>query len=414
MLEAGSRPKVLSVVLAGGEGKRLLPLTADRAKPAVPFGGHYRLIDFALSNLVNGGYRKIVVLTQYKSHSLDVHLSRTWRMSAIMGNYVTSVPAQMRQGPRWFLGSADAMFQNLNIIDDEQPDYIFVFGADHIYRMDPRPFLDAHIESGAGITVAALRSPRAEAHQFGVIHKDANSNKIREFLEKPADPPGLEDSPDESLVSMGNYIFDTEVLKEALQHDSESSDTRHDIGGDIVPELVSRGEAYVYDFSTNEVPGDAPSTRGYWRDVGTLDSYFAANMDLVAPLPGFSLYNRDWPILTDHPSLPPVKMVRAGNRIPTMENVVIANGSILSGCEVRNSVLSTNVRVDEGAEVDQAVLLDEVQVGAGAVVRRAIVDKNVVIPPGEEIGVDPVADQARFHVSDDGLVVIPKNYRFQV
>ncbi len=388
-----------------------MPLTGDRAKPAVPFGGHYRLIDFALSNLVNGGYRRIVVLTQYKSHSLDVHLSRTWRLSSLMGNYVTSVPAQMRRGPRWFLGSADALFQNLNLIEDEQPDYIFVFGADHIYRMDPRPFLDAHIASGRGMSVAAIRAPRSEAHQFGVIHKDPNSEKIVDFLEKPAEPPGLEDSPEESLVSMGNYVFNTDVLLEALQDDA-ATDSRHDIGGDIIPMMVSRGEASVYDFTTNKVPGATPSVQGYWRDVGTLDSYFSANMDLVTPLPAFSLYNQHWPILTHNPSLPPVKMVRDGDRVPLVENSIIANGSILSGCSVRSSVLSTNVRIDRAVDIEQAVLLDDVHIGAGAVVRRAIIDKNVIVPPGEQIGIDLERDKQRFDVSDEGLVVLPKNYRF--
>ncbi len=407
----GSRPSVLSVVLAGGEGKRLMPLTADRAKPAVPFGGPYRLIDFALSNLANGGYRKIVVLTQYKSHSLDVHLSRTWRLSSMLGNYVTSVPAQMRRGPQWFSGSADALFQNLNVIYDEQPKYLFVFGADHIYRMDPRQMLDQHIQSDAGVTVAALRSPRSEAHQFGVIHAP-ESTKISSFLEKPVDPPGLPDSPDESFVSMGNYVFDVDVLLEALHNDANNEDSKHDLGGDLIPYLVNEGKADVYDYSTNVVPGDDERHRGYWRDVGTLDAYFDAHMDLVQPLPNFSLYNAEWPIFTLGRSLPPAKLVTDGHRPPVIENTAVSNGAILSGCTVKESVIAPNVRIERDADLDGAILFEDVHVGAGAIIKRAVVDKNVVIPPGARIGVDLEEDAARFTVSDGGVVAIPKGYRF--
>ncbi len=411
VLEMGSRPKVLSVVLAGGEGKRLLPLTEDRAKPAVPFGGPYRLIDFALSNLANGGYRRIVVLTQYKSHSLDVHLSRTWRLSTMLGNYVTSVPAQMRRGPQWFLGSADALFQNLNLVADEQPEYLFVFGADHIYRMDPRQMLDQHIASGAGVTVAALRSPRSEAHQFGVIHAPTGT-KIESFLEKPADPPGLADSPDESFVSMGNYVFDVEVLLEALHSDAKNKDSSHDLGGDLIPAMVKQGLADVYDYSSNVVPGDHDHQRGYWRDVGTIDAYFDAHMDLVQPLPNFSLYNDQWPIFTLGRSLPPAKFVTDGVTPPHIENSVVSNGAILSGCDVRDSVLSPNSRVDLNAKLTKAILFDDVSIGEGAEVNRAVIDKNVVVPPGVRIGIDRAEDEARFTVSDSGVVVVPKNYRF--
>ena len=411
MLELGSRPRVLSIVLAGGEGKRLLPLTVDRAKPAVPFGGHYRLIDFALSNLANGGYRQIVVLTQYKSHSLDVHLSKTWRMSTLLGNYVTSVPAQMRRGPRWFLGSADAVFQNLNLIDDEQPDYIFVFGADHIYRMDPRQMLDQHLESGAGVTVAGLRVPRTESSAFGVIQRDAHSTAIEDFLEKPTDPPGLADAPDEVLASMGNYVFDAKVLVEALHEDAEDDASNHDIGGDLIPRLVRGGQAHVYDFKSNVVPGDSEDVRGYWRDVGTLDAYYDANLDLVQPVPVFNLYNSQWPILTLGHSLPPAKLVTAEGREPNIDNSLVCNGAIVSGATVRNSVLSPGVRVERGAVVDGAVLLDDVCVGEGAVVRRAILDKNTRVPDRFVIGEDPAADAERFTISPGGVVAVGKNTR---
>lgn len=411
MLEVGSRPRVLSVVLAGGEGSRLKPLTEHRAKPAVPFGGPYRLIDFALSNLTNGGYRKIVVLTQYKSHSLDVHVSRTWRLSTLLGNYVTSVPAQMRRGPQWFMGSADALFQNLNLIDDEQPQYIFVFGADHIYRMDPRQMLDAHIESGAGVTVAALRSPRSEAHQFGVIEQGAGS-EIADFLEKPASPPGLKDSPDESFVSMGNYVFSTEVLIDALNADASDDRSGRDLGGDLIPRLVADGAAHVYDYTTNVVPGDGDEQRGYWRDVGTIDAYFEAHMDLVQPLPKFSLYNDSWPIFTLGRSLPPAKFVVADGLSPQLENSIISHGAILSGCSVSDSVVSPSVRILRNANLKGAIVFDDCVIGEGCTIRNTIIDKNVIVPPGTEIGVDPNADRERFAVSAGGVVVVPKNYRF--
>jgi glucose-1-phosphate adenylyltransferase len=411
VLDEGSRPNVLSVVLAGGEGKRLLPLTSDRAKPAVPFGGHYRLIDFPLSNLANGGFRRIVVLTQYKSHSLDVHLSKTWRLSTLLGNYVTSVPAQMRMGPRWFLGSADALYQNLNLIDDEQPEYLFVFGADHIYRMDPRQMLQQHLDTGAGVTVAALRAPIHEASSFGVIVKDPSSTAISDFLEKPQDPPSIPDSPGEVLASMGNYVFDVGVLVEALREDAADESSSHDIGGDLIPRLVRGGGAHVYEFANNRVPGDSERVRGYWRDVGTLDAYYDAHLDLVQPLPVFNLYNGQWPIYTLGRSLPPAKLVTDEGHEPNLANSLLSHGVIVSGATVRDSVLSPGVRVERGAVVDGAVLLDDVTIGRGAVVRRAIVDKNVRVPDGWRFGEDPGVDAERFTVSPGGVVAIAKNTR---
>jgi glucose-1-phosphate adenylyltransferase len=409
-VESTARPRVLSVVLAGGEGKRLMPLTIDRAKPAVPFGGHYRLIDFALSNLVNGGYRKIVVLTQYKSHSLDVHISRTWRLSTMLGNYVTTVPAQMRHGPRWFLGSADALFQNLNIVDDERPQHVFVFGADHIYRIDPRQMLDHHMASGAGVTVAAIRVPRVEAHQFGVITPDAGG-MIAEFLEKPLEPDGLPDAPDQVLASMGNYVFDTRVLLEALHADAADDASKHDIGGDLIPRLVREGRAGVYDFTLNVVPGETERDRHYWRDVGTLDAYYDAHMDLVAPHPIFNLYNAEWPIYTAASTNPPAKVVHDGaTGASEIANSILSNGVIVSGASVRDSVLSPEVRIGPGAIVEGAVLCDRVVIGAGAIVRRAIIDKNVMVPPNARIGVDADEDRGRFETSAAGVVAIPKNH----
>jgi glucose-1-phosphate adenylyltransferase len=401
---------VFSIVLAGGEGKRLAPLTLDRAKPAVPFGGNYRLIDFALSNLVNAGYRRIVVLTQYKSHSLDRHISTTWRLSPLLGNYVAPVPAQMRRGPRWFSGSADAIYQNLNLLYDERPDIVAVFGADHIYRMDPRQMVDQHIESGAAVTVAALRAPLAEADQFGVIETAADGQTITAFREKPTDAVGLPDAPDKVFASMGNYVFSADALIDIVTRDAEDESSKHDMGGSIVPALVESGAAHVYDFSQNEVPGASEVERGYWRDVGTLDAFYDAHMDLISVEPEFNLYNREWPILTWPDPLPPAKFVfddEDGRRGMALDSMVCA-GVVISGATVRRSVLSPGAHLHSYAVVEDSVLMQGVDVGRNAVVRRAIVDKNVRIAEGAEVGVDPVADRERFTISSGGIVVIPK------
>jgi glucose-1-phosphate adenylyltransferase len=403
-------PDVFGIVLAGGEGKRLAPLTADRAKPAVPFGGNYRLIDFALSNLVNAGYRQIVVLTQYKSHSLDRHISTTWRLSPLLGNYVAPVPAQMRRGPRWFSGSADAIYQNLNLLYDERPDIVAVFGADHIYRMDPRQMVDQHIESGAAVTVAALRAPLAEADQFGVIETAADGQTITAFREKPTDAVGLPDAPDKVFASMGNYVFSADALIDIVTRDAEDNASKHDMGGSIVPALVESGAAHVYDFSRNEVPGASEVERGYWRDVGTLDAFYDAHMDLISVEPEFNLYNREWPILTWPDPLPPAKFVfddEDGRRGMALDSMVCA-GVVISGATVRRSVLSPGAHLHSYAEVEDSVLMQGVDVGQHAVVRRAIVDKNVRIAPGAQIGVDAAADRERFTISAGGVVVIPK------
>ena len=398
-----SNPRVLGIVLAGGEGKRLWPLTADRAKPAVPFGGSYRLIDFVLSNLVNAGYLRIAVLTQYKSHSLDRHITTTWRMSTILGNYVTPVPAQQRLGPRWFTGSADAIFQSFNLIYDDQPDHIVVFGADHLYRMDPRQMVEQHIETKAAVTVAGIRVPRDEASSFGIIDADEH-RKIRAFLEKPEDPPGLPDSADESYASMGNYVFTTEALIESLRSDAGEDESVHDMGGSIIPMLTDEGTARVYDFADNDVPGATDRDRGYWRDVGTIDAYYDANMDLVAVHPIFNLYNRQWPIFSDTPQLPAAKFIEGG----LAQESIVASGSILAGSTVRHSVVFPGVTVLQGAYVEGAVLMPGTRIEAGAVVRRAILDKNVQVPAGAHIGVDPEMDRQRYHVSDGGVVVLGK------
>ncbi len=411
--ESGGYPRTLAMVLAGGAGQRLHPLTVDRAKPAVPFGGHYRLIDFALSNLVNGGFRRIVVLTQYKSHSLGLHISLTWRLSPLLGSFVTAVPAQMRQGPRWFLGSADAIFQNLNLIDDHQPEYILVFGADHIYRMDPRPMLEQHIASGASVTVAAIRVPRAQGSSFGILETGA-STRIESFREKPEDPAPLRDSPDESLASMGNYVFSTNALIDLLHVDAEDPTSHHDIGGDLIPRLVAAGDAHAYDFSRNAVPGEAPSPTRYWRDVGTLDAYYDAHMDLVSPLPAFNLYNEVWPVHTWFPTAPPAKIGLDEDAGPSSVNdSLLCAGVIVSGAHVQQSVLSPGVIIEPGARVDGCVLLDGVRIGRGAQVRNAIIDKSVVVPPGARVGFDPDLDARRgLTISPAGITVAPKKHHF--
>ncbi len=405
---------VFTIVLAGGEGKRLAPLTADRAKPAVPFGGHYRLIDFALSNLVNANYLQIVVLTQYKSHSLDRHVSTTWRLSPLLGNYVTPVPAQMRRGPRWFVGSADAIYQNFNLIYDERPEHIIVFGADHIYRMDPRQMLEQHQASGAGVTVAAIRAPLEQADQFGVIEAAADGRTISAFREKPKDAKPLADAPDQVYASMGNYVFTTEALVEAVTADAQDEESKHDNGGDLIPMLVARGEAQVYDFAENDVPGAAERDRSYWRDVGTLDAYYDAHMDLTSVEPIFNLYNRKWPIHTWPDPLPPAKFVfdddqRRGHAVDSM----ICAGVVISGAVARRSILSPGAHLHSYAEVEDSILMHDVDVGRRAVVRRAILDKNVTVAPGAQIGVDPESDRERFTVSAGGIVVIPKGTRVE-
>ena len=403
------RQRVLGLVLAGGVGRRLGPLTADRAKSAVPFGGLYRVVDFTLSNLVNGGLQHIYVLTQYKSHSLNRHITTTWRLSSLLDNYVTPVPAQQRRGPRWQAGSADALYESTNLIRADRPDIVVVMGADHVYRMDPRQMIEQHVAWGARATVAAIPVPRKEAADFGVVQAGPDGHLIDAFLEKPPDPRGRPGQPDEALVSMGNYVFDTDALMEALGKDAADDGSGHSVGGDIIPSLVRERAAHVYDFRQNKVPGAEPREAGYWREVGTIDSYFDAHMDLCAVHPVFNLYNRWWPILTHVPPDPPAKFAYDDGQAGQAIDSVVCNGVIVSGGLVSNSVLSPGVRVHSRSRVNRAVILHHSVVSRRAVVENAILDKNVVVAEGATVGVDKDHDRARgLVVSSRGVTVVGK------
>ena len=399
------------MVLAGGEGKRLMPLTTDRAKPAVPFAGSYRLVDFALSNLINSGLRRIVVLTQYKSHSMDRHISQTWRMSPLLGGYVTSVPAQQRLGKRWYTGSADAILQSMNALSDERPDYVVVVGADHVYRMDFDQMLQSHIESGLEATVAAIRQPLSLATQFGVIEVDKDQpTKISEFREKPSDPKPVPGDDTQALVSMGNYIFTAQSLIDAIERDALDESSTHDMGGDIIPYFVEQGTAGAYDFTFNEIPGATERDRSYWRDVGTIDSYYDAHMDLISTMPIFNLYNDEWPVFNQQINMAPAKFIHdsEGNQGRTNDSIV-SLGVVVSGSVIERSVLSPNVRVFSRSLVTDSVILDNVEIGRDCTIRKAILDKDVAVADGASIGVNRERDIERgFTVTDSGITVVTK------
>jgi len=405
--------KLLAMILAGGAGTRLEPLTRERAKPAVPFGGRYRIIDFVLSNFANSGIYRMKVLTQYKSDSLNKHLSRSWRMSAFLDHYVETVPAQMRTGMDWYKGSVDAIYQNLNIITDEEPDYIFVFGADHIYRMDCRQMLDFHVQNKAACTVAAIPVPIEEGKDFGIIDVDA-SGRMRGFVEKPKNPPPMPGNPRYCLASMGNYLFSTDSLVKEVVRDAANETSVHDFGKSIISELYKREPVYVYDFATNVITGQEEKERGYWRDVGNIDTYYQSNMDLVEVDPVFNLYNDRWPIYTQPNNFPPAKFVFADQehkRVGHAMDSLVSEGCIISGGHVKRSVLSPKVRVNSFSEVEDSLLFENVTIGRRCRIRRAIIDKNVEIPPEMTIGYDLEEDRRRFHVTAGGVVVIPKGMK---
>jgi len=407
---------VLAMILAGGEGRRLDPLTRERAKPAVPFGGRYRIIDFVLSNLANSGFLKMKVLVQYKSESLNTHIQRAWRLTALLNQYVELVPAQMRVGPKWFSGSADAIYQNLNIITDEEPDYLFVFGSDNIYRMDVRQMLEFHLDRRADLTVAAIPVPVEEAKNFGIIEVDSE-NRMIGFVEKPkADVKTMPGNPSKCLASMGNYLFTTDALVQEIVRDAGDPNSAHDFGKSIVASMYQRKKVYVYDFATNVVPGQSERERGYWRDVGSIDAYYNASMDLVAVDPIFSLYNYDWPIYTVQYNYPPAKFVfRLENegRVGQATNSLISEGCIISGGQVHHSIISPKVRVNSYAVVEDSIVFENVNIGRHCKIRRAIVDKHVDIPAGTTIGYDLEKDRRQFHVTDSGIVIIPKGMHIE-
>lgn len=403
--------QVLVMILAGGEGKRLYPLTLDRAKPAVPFGARYRIIDIVLSNFVNSGLFRIKVLTQYKSASLEEHIARVWRLSPLVDQYVEAIPAQQRTGKSWFKGSADAVFQCQHVITDEKPERVCIFGGDHIYKMDVRQLINFHVRQKAEATVAVIPVPKKQASQFGVIETDAEG-RIVGFHEKVADPPSMPGNPNMCLASMGNYVFETANLISELDADAPLEDSKHDFGHDVLPRMVKNGQRiFAYDFATNQVPGEDAYNRGYWRDIGTVEAYFEAQMDLISIHPLFNMYNERWPIRTGVTHDPPAKFVfrdEAQARVGIATDSMVSHGCIISGGRIHRSVLSVGCRVNSFSEVEESILFERVRIGRNARIRKCIVDKDVEIPPGEQIGYDIEADRRRFFVTDNGIVVIPK------
>ena len=405
--------KVLAFVLAGGEGTRLLPLTRDRAKPAVPFGGRYRIIDFVLSNLINSGILRIKIMTQFKSESLNRHLKKGWHLSSPLDQYIDPVPAQMRTGRNWYLGSADAVYQNLNLLHDSHADTVCVFGADHVYRMDVRQLLDFHARNSADATVAAIPYPIEEASSFGIIGAD-KTFRIISFKEKPKNPAPLPGDKKKAFVSMGIYVFNASFLEKAVAEDSKNNSSSHDFGRDIIARYYKKAKFMAYDFSKNSYAGMSASERGYWRDIGSIDSYWQASMDLVSLSPIFNLYNNAWPIRTAMDPHPPAKFVFAdelSKRIGMATDSLVSEGCIISGGRIDRSILSPQVRINSFAHVEESILFENVNIGRYSKIRRAIIDKNVDIPPNTVIGYDPKSDKKKYYVSEKGIVVIPKGMK---
>jgi len=399
------------MILAGGEGKRLYPLTKDRAKPAVPFGGRYRIIDFVLNNFVNSGFYRIKILTQYKSESLNKHISRGWTLSPSIDHFVDLIPAQMRTGGGWYKGTADAVYQNLNVISDEHPKYLVVFGGDHIYKMDVRQMMAYHVEKNADLTISAIPVPVEQADQFGIIEVDDDWRLIG-FQEKPKHTPKtIPGRPDMVLASMGNYIFNTETIVHELEQDAMNEESDHDFGKNIIPKMMNEGKrVFVYDFSKNTFPGMTEGERGYWRDVGNVDAYWEANMDLLEIHPELNLYSREWSLRTFNYNFPPAKFVwEEHGRIGMATNSMVSEGCIISGGQISRCVLSPNVRVNSFSHVSESILMEDVNIGRHAEIRKAIIDKFVNIPPYTRIGYDKEEDLARgFYVSEGGVTVVPK------
>ncbi len=401
-----TKQKILAMVMAGGEGSRLHPLTAERSKPSVPFGARYRIVDFALSNLVNSGIHSIYLLVQYKSQSLIEHVRKAWVLPPTLpGHYITVVPPQMRTGQEWFQGTSDAVFQNLNLIRQHSPDLVLVFGADHIYRMDVRQMVEFHLERGAEATVSALPVPLAEASAFGVIDADERG-RIRGFLEKPEQPPAMPGRPSHAYASMGNYLFRTEVLVQALMEAHERGE--NDFGRHVLPRLVAGGRLYAYDFGQNRIPGIRDYEEpGYWRDVGTLDAFYEAHMDVLGLEPRFDVFNALWPIISSNYQGPVARFIDA-----RVDNSMISAGCLINGATIRNSVLRREVVVEPGAEIEDCIIMDHVLIRRGARLRRAIVDRDNIIDWNERIGHDPDQDRARYHVTASGIVVLPEGQPF--
>lgn len=401
----------LVMILAGGEGKRLYPLTKDRAKPAVPFGGRYRIIDFVINNFINSGFYKIKVLTQYKSDSLNKHITRGWALSPFLNQYVDLAPAQMRMGNDWYRGTADAIYQNIFHITDEDPRYVCIFGGDHIYKMQVSQMLDFHKENKADLSISAIPIPIEEASEFGIMEVDEDWRLIN-FVEKPQyRPKSIPGNPDKCLASMGNYIFDKEVLLDALNRDAQIEESSHDFGKNVIPMLLKEGKnIFVYNFEQNSFPGMAQGERGYWRDVGNIDAYWQANMDLLAYSPELNLYSKEWPLRTFNYNYPPAKFVwEEGDRVGMATNSMVSEGCIVSGGGLSHCVLSPKVRINSYSSVVDSILMEQVEVGRYSQIRKAIIDKNVVIPPHTKIGFNREEDIKRgFHVSQGGVTVVPK------
>lgn len=401
----------LVMILAGGEGKRLHPLTKDRAKPAVPFGGRYRIIDFVLNNFINSGFFKIKVLTQYKSDSLNKHISRGWALSPLINQYVDLVPAQMRTGGSWYLGTADAVWQNIFHIHDEDPKYICVFGGDHIYKMDVSQMLQYHKKHNADLTISAIPIPIEEAHEFGIIEVDENW-KLINFVEKPKHQPRpMPNNPKMCLASMGNYIFKKDILEDALERDSKLENSSHDFGKNVIPMLLNEGkDIFIYNFNDNKFAGMTEAERGYWRDVGCVDAYWQANMDLLVANPELNLYSNKWPLRTFNYNYPPAKFIwQEGDRVGMATNSLVSEGCIVSGGIISQCVLSPKVRINSYSQVTESILMEDVNVGRYSEIRRAIIDKNVDIPPYTKIGFNREDDEKRgFYVSPNGVTVVPK------